>query len=114
MAKDRTPKVNALMKKELGQILLREIEAPEGAFMTLTRVDASPNLQQAKVYISVMPEDKAKAVLKALSQNIYEVQQILNARLKMRPVPKIKWVLETATSEAQRIEELLDEIKRKK
>ena len=113
MAKNRISRVNTLMKKELGQILLREIEAPEGAFMTLTRVDASPNLQQAKVYISVMPEDKANVVLKMLSQNIYDVQQILNERLKMRPVPKIKWVLETGTSEAQRIEELLDEIKKK-
>ncbi len=85
---------------------------PEKAVATLTRVMASGNLQQAKVYISVMPDEKAQEVLKILRQNIYEVQQILNKRLKMRPVPRIQWMLETTGAEAQKIEELLDQIKK--
>lgn len=112
--KNRILQVNKLMKKELGQILFREIEAPDRAFITLTRVEASSNLQQARVYISVVPDEKARDVLQVLQKNIYDIQQTLNERLKMRPVPKIKWFLETVTAEAQRIEELLDKIKEKK
>ena len=111
--KDRITKVNELMKRELGQIILREVEMPENAVVTLTRVAASGNLQQAKVYISVVPDEKAQEALKALGQNVFPIQQILNKKLKMRPVPKILWVLERATVEAQRIEELLDQIKGK-
>ena len=110
--KNRIAQVEELMRHELANILLREVEMPEGAVVTLTRVVAAGNLQQARVYMSVVPDEKGGEALKVLSQNIYEIQQILNGRLKMRPVPKIQWVLETATAEAQHIEELLDKIKK--
>jgi len=87
--KDRIRQVNEVFKQELGKILLREIEMPEGTVVTLTRVEASGNLQQAKVYISVVPDERAEKVLKLLLQNIYDIQQSLNERLKMRPVPKM-------------------------
>lgn len=110
----RIPKINQLLQEELGAILLRELELPDGVLVTVTRVDASGNLQEAKVYISVMPEAKLQDVFNVLQKNIYAVQQILNKRLKMRPVPRIKWVIETKTSEAQRIEELLEKTREEK
>ena len=110
----RIPKVNQLLQEELGLILLREIELPDGVLVTVTRVGATGNLQEAKVYISVMPEAKLQDVFNVLQKNIYAVQQILNKRLKMRPVPRIKWVIETKTSEAQRIEELLEKTREEK
>ena len=61
---ERILQVNELLKEELGAILLRELEFPENTLVTLTRVDAAPNLQQAKIYISVMPEKQARGVLK--------------------------------------------------
>ena len=111
---ERIPKVQELLKEELGAILLREFDVPEDTLVTLTRVDVAPNLQQAKIYISVMPEEKAKEVLRLLKKEVYEMQQLLNKRLNMRPVPRIEWVLETKTAEAQEIEELLDKIKEEK
>jgi ribosome-binding factor A len=110
--KNRVAQINELLKHELGNMLFREIEMPEHAVITLTRVEASGNLQQAKVYISVMPDEKGNEVLTILGRNIYDIQQMLNERLKMRPVPKILWVLETATAQAQHIEELLDQIRK--
>ena len=112
--KNRIDQVNKLIRQELGQIILREVDMPEGVVVTLTRVAASGNLQQAKVYISVVPDKNTSEVLKSLRQDIYSIQQMLNSRLKMRPVPRIRWVLETATAEAQKIEELLDQIKKER
>jgi len=111
---ERIPQVNELLQQELGAILLRELDVPEGTIVTLTRADAAPNLQQAKIYISVVPEEKAKEVLKLLKKEVYEIQQLLNKRLNMRPVPRIEWVLEEKTKEAQKIEEILDKIKEEK
>ena len=111
---ERIPQVNELLQQELGTILLREFDVPENTLVTLTRVDTAPNLQQAKIYISVMPEEQAKEVLKLLKKEVYEMQQLLNKRLNMRPVPRIEWVLETKTIEAQEIEEILDKIKEEK
>ncbi|MDP2736023.1 MAG: 30S ribosome-binding factor RbfA [bacterium] len=111
---ERVAKVNHVLQKELGAILLKEFDAPENTLVTLTRADASPNLQQARIYISVMPEEKVPEVFKALQKQVYGIQQMLNKRLKMRPVPRIEWVLEEKTREAQEIEQILEDIKRKK
>jgi len=110
---NRIIKVNELLKQEIGQLLLRRGDVPEGALATITRVEATPNLQEARVYMSVMPEEKTKEVFSALRLNVYDIQQDLNHRLKMRPVPRIKWIGEKQTAKAQRIEEIMDHIKGK-
>ena len=110
---ERILKVNELLRQELGIVLLREFDTPENTIVTLIKVDTSPNLQQAKIYISVMPEGESAKVLKLLSQEVYEMQQALNKRLNMRPVPRIEWLLEK-TGRAQAIEEILDKIKEEK
>lgn len=110
--RERIPQVNQLIKKELGQIILKEVDFPEGVLVTLTRVQTSSNLIQAKVYISVMPEIQIGQVLEIMNRQIYFLQQMLNKRLRMRPIPKIQFVEEKATREAGRVEELLEEIKK--
>jgi len=110
--KNRLQRVNQLIKKELSQILLREIEFPTDVLVTITRVESTPNLIQAKVFISVMPEEKTSMVSRILNKKIFELQQKINKRLKMRPVPQIHFVEEKKTSEAGRIEEILEELKK--
>ena len=109
----RIERVNELIKKELSQIILREIDCPtENTLITITRVDTAPNLIHSKVFISVLPEEKTKEVMKMIHHSVYELQQLLNRRLNMRPIPKIQFYEEKATKEAGRIEELLERIKR--
>ena len=110
---ERILKINELLRQELGTILLREFDTPENTIVTVTQADTSPNLQQAKIYISVMPEEEGIKILKLLEQEVYETQQALNKRLNMRPVPRIEWFLEK-TGKAQTIEEILDKIKEEK
>jgi len=109
----RIPQVNQLIKKELGQFILREVDFPPDVLVTVTRVDTSSNLAESKIYISTMPEDRGKEVLKILEKIIYELQQKINKRLKMRPIPKIRFVEEKETKEAGKIEEILESLKKK-
>jgi len=108
----RIEQVNQLIKEELSQIILREIELPSGILLTLTQVETSVDLRQAKVFISVIPEDKREKVLEELKKNIYDLQQKLNKRLNMRPVPKIRFIEEKETVEAGKIEEILERLKK--
>lgn len=111
MAKNRIPQVNELIKRELSKIILKEVEFPEDTLATVTRVQTSSNLIQAKVYISVMPENQASKVLQILNRQIFNIQQIINKRLKMRPIPKIRFIEEKETRKAEEVEKLLEEIK---
>lgn len=111
MAK-RIERVNQLIKKELSQIILREIDFPDNVLVTLTRIDTSPNLIGAKVFLSTIPDNRAQETLDILNKNIYMIQQALNKRLVMRPIPKIMFREEKEVREAGRIEELLERAKR--
>ncbi len=106
----RIPRVNQLLKKELSSILSREIVFPDGCLVSISRAEATPNLQQARIYITVFPADKQKEVLDALQFRVYDIQQQLNKRLKMRPVPRIEICPDEGESKAQRIQEILDSL----
>lgn len=107
----RIEKVNALIKKELSLILLKEIDFPKNALITITRAEAVPNLSEAKIYISTMPDNQTDKVQEVLKRRVYYIQQCLNKRLKMRPIPKIEFKKEGKTRQADRIEELLEQLK---
>ena len=69
------------------------------------------NIQEAKVYLSIMPDERSEEVFNFVNKSIYGIQQDLNKRLRMRPVPKIIFQREGKTKQAARIEEILEEIK---
>src|SRR4030043_1140862 len=109
MVNNRIQQVNSLIKKELSNIILREVDFPKGFLTTITRVGTSPDLEEANVFIAVIPDDKIEQVLAILNKIIYFLQQKLNKRLKMRPIPRIRFKKEGRTREAARVEELLEE-----
>ena len=55
MASHRTEQVGELMKQELANIFLRDMDFPLGTLVTITRVIVSGDMRQAKVMISIMP-----------------------------------------------------------
>ena len=108
----RIQQVNQLIKKEISQIFLREVVFPEKTLVTVTKTETADNLKQSKIYISVIPENKTKSVFKILNSQIYQLQQELNQRLNMRPIPKIYFSEEKETLKAGRIEEILEKLKK--
>lgn len=106
----RVEKIDELIKRELGQIILRELELPRDVLLTIINVETTSNLIESRVFVSVMPEEKEKEVLKMLARNIWELQQILNKKLRIRPVPKIIFLPEKQLKEAIKIEKIFQKI----
>ncbi|MFH1714064.1 MAG: 30S ribosome-binding factor RbfA [Candidatus Nealsonbacteria bacterium] len=109
---NRLPRVNQLIKKELSQIVLKEADFLSGVLVTLTRVETTSNLRESKIYISCMPEEKQETVFKRLNNQVWQFQQLLNKRLKMRPIPKIIFFKEKETVKAGKIEKILAKLKK--
>ena len=103
----RIQKVNELIKRELGKILLKEFDISKNILLTITRVETTGNLIESKVFISVIPEKETREILKLINKKIYNLQQILNKKLHIRPVPKIKFVEDKQLKQALEIEEIL-------
>jgi len=110
MATSRTDKVNSLLQQEVGKIILHDFAFSPEILVTVTRVETTGNLIEAKVFISVYPEEKVGVILNALRKSIYDVQYKINRALRMRPIPKIIFVRETEVSKAGRVEELLAQV----
>ncbi len=108
---NRIEKVNSLLEHEIGKILLRDFAFSPEILVTLTRVDTTANLIEAKVYISVFPDIKADPIIRALNKSVYDVQCKINRTLRMRPIPKIKFVRDKDIAKAGKIEELLAKVK---
>jgi ribosome-binding factor A len=108
----RVERVNSLVAGEVSRLLEREIDLRKVVLVTITRVETSANLIQAKVFVSVLPENKEKEALENLNRRIYDIQQKFNQRVNMRPVPRLIFILDKKTGEAARVEELLEQIKK--
>lgn len=107
---DRIHRVNALLEREIAEIVLRSFSF-SGTLVTLTHVDATPNLIEAKAYISVLPEHEGSHVIATLNKAAYDIQQKINKKLKMRPIPRISFVQDEKIHEASRVEKLLNQLK---
>jgi ribosome-binding factor A len=104
---NRTDKVNSLLQHELSKIIFRDFAFSPEILVTLTRVETTGNLIEAKCYISVFPEPKAEPIINALNKSVYDIQYKINRILKMRPIPRIRFIKETEISKAAKIEELI-------
>lgn len=110
---NRIDKVNSLLEHEISKIILQDFRLP-GILTTITHVNTTANVIETKVYISVFPEEKSGTAMKILNQNIYEIQQQINRKLNMRPIPKIIFVHDKETAKANYIEQLFDKIEKKR
>jgi len=108
----RIDKVNELIRQTVSTLLLKEGYFEKDILVTVTQVKTAPDLSKTSVFISVIPEEKFDLVIKVLNKNIYDLQQKFNKKLFMKRVPKIIFKKETKTKEADRIEKLLDELKK--
>ena len=124
MSRNRTDKVNSLLEQEISQIMVRDFAALgeprpskdgrdfHGTIITLTNVETTPNLIEAKGYISVLPEEKTDQVIKILNGQVYDIQQQINKKLNMRPIPRIRFVKDTQIASAAKIEGILATLKK--
>ncbi|HPN96599.1 MAG TPA: 30S ribosome-binding factor RbfA [Candidatus Moranbacteria bacterium] len=106
----RISKINELIRQHVSDIMLKELSLKEGVFVTIAKVDTSPDLRYTRVFISIFPESETSYVTKTLEKEIYEIQGELNRRLHMKPLPKIQFHVDKTESKADEIEKLLKEI----
>ena len=108
----RLEKINGLIKKVLGKILLAEEQRDSNILLTISRVRVTPNLRTARVLLSICPENRAPLYLNTLNKNLYKIQGQLNQQLKMKPIPRIIFESDPSEQKAQIIEETLQKIQK--
>jgi ribosome-binding factor A len=109
---NRLEKVNQLLRTEAAKIVHDEIELKTGALVTITRATVSPTLEHATIWISVFPKTEEENVLQKINAKIYALQQLLNKKLSMRPVPKIRFDFDRSEEKASKLDEIFEKLAR--
>ncbi|HEY4496890.1 MAG TPA: 30S ribosome-binding factor RbfA [Candidatus Paceibacterota bacterium] len=104
---NRNLRLNSLLRSELNKLILKELDLPDGVLATISDVAVAKNLKNADVLISVFPSDRGEEIIKTFSRWQGEAQFLLNRKLNIRPVPRIRFVLDEGLGNAAKIEKLM-------
>ena len=110
MAKYRQGRINDEMQKEIAEIL-REVKDPRvsGAFISVTGVEATPDLKYAKVYYSVLTGDK-KEIYKGLKSSAGFIRGQLARRMNLRMTPELSFCEDGSIAYGAHISKILSGI----
>ncbi|MGY3717391.1 30S ribosome-binding factor RbfA [Sutcliffiella cohnii] len=107
----RSNRVGEQMKKELSDIIGRKIKDPRVGFVTVTDVEVTGDLQQAKVFISVLgDEEKRQDTLIGLAKAKGFIRSEIGKRIRLRKTPELFFEFDESVDYGNRIESLLQEI----
>ncbi|PLX75513.1 MAG: 30S ribosome-binding factor RbfA [Desulfuromonas sp.] len=108
----RARRVGEMIHKEISTLLVNGLKDPRVGFVTITAVDVTPDLHLARVYYSVIGDEKARKETEAgLMSSASYIRQHLGSRLRLKFTPEILFHYDESVDYANRIEGLLREIK---
>jgi len=107
----RPDRVADQLRAELADLLRREVHDPGVGFVTLTRVQVTPDLQLARVFYTALGDDAAKRnSSRALQRAAGFLRRQIGSRLRLRRVPELTFVYDESIAGQDRIEQILNEL----
>src|SRR5579864_3597998 len=108
----RPDRVADQIRSELALLLAREVHDPGIGFVTLTRVQVSPDLQLARVYYTALGDETArKSTTRALERATPFLRRRIGSRLRLKRIPELTFLYDDSIAGQDRIERLLNEIR---
>ncbi len=108
----RHEKVVAALKKEIGNIVHDELKDSRLGFITIMRLDLTPDLRSARIYFSVLGDEKQqKETQEALESAKPFIRCLIADRIKLKFVPEINFKIDRSLECSFRIEQKLNKIK---
>jgi len=107
-SKLRIEKLQELIKQETGKMLLNDIKDPRIGFVTVTDVEMTGDLREAKIFVSIMGGDEqVKNSLEGLQSALGFIRREIGKRIRLRFTPEISFALDTSLDYGDHIQKLL-------
>jgi ribosome-binding factor A len=113
----RQKQVGAMLLEELNDIFRRlGLSMMEGGLVSLTAVKLTPDLLEARVYLSLFQVKNAAAVMKSVENRGWEIKRELADRVKhqLRRIPILQYIHDDTLEHADRMEALFRKLKDEK
>ncbi|MCA9409479.1 MAG: 30S ribosome-binding factor RbfA [Candidatus Omnitrophica bacterium] len=107
----RIDRVNQEVKKEVSRVIFQELSDPRLSLVTITSVDVSRDLRNAKIKFSVLGEEKQiQAAQNALNSARGLIRKFVGKNVRMRYTPEINFEYDQSLASSARIDQTLQEI----
>jgi ribosome-binding factor A len=108
MGSDRMRRVDEAIRQVIGDAVAGQLKDPRVGFVTITDVRTSPDLSQARVYVSVLGDEPTReATLAGLQSAHGYLQRRVSAELRLKRTPALAFHYDETTDKAMRIEGLI-------
>jgi ribosome-binding factor A len=109
--KHRLERVNEVVKRELSELVSREVNFEPEVLVTITAVDITPNLKQCHVYVSVIGASHQKSdVIAELERHRISLQRELSKRVVLKYTPHLHFKLDNSIERGSRILEIIQDL----
>lgn len=111
MASNRIGRINEEIQRELSD-LLRNLKDPrvQNTMISITRVETTPDLRWAKVYVSFLEENRAKEAIKGLKSAGGYLRRELGRALQLRYTPELQWELDDSITYGAKMLKLINSL----
>ena len=111
MASNRINRINEEIQKSLSDAL-RTVKDPRvsGTMISITRVETTPDLRYAKVYVSFLEENKAADAMKGLKSAGGYLRREVSNDLKLRYTPELVWALDDSITYGAKMLKLINSL----
>lgn len=111
MASNRIGRINEEIQRELSD-LLRELKDPRvhRTMLSITRVETTPDLRYAKIYVSLLDKEFTKETLAGLKSSAGYLRRELGRSLQLRYTPELQWQPDDSITQGAHILELLSKL----
>jgi len=111
----RVERVQRAIREAVSEVLLQDLNDPRAGFITITRVKATPDLRQAKVYFSVLgSEGEKRRAAHCLAHARGFIQREVGRRLPLRFCPALTFTEDTSLEATLEVTRLIEQTRRER
>lgn len=104
-------RMDQILKKEISRILQFELKNPKLGFVTVTDVECTRDMSQAKVYVSFLgKQERNDAGMKVLQASKGFIRSTLARNIKARKMPDLIFVQDTSLDQGRKIDSILSSL----
>lgn len=107
----RLERVRELLKREIGEVIRRELPVNDVGVISVNDVEVAPNLQNATVFIGVLGgAPQKKKAMEALDKNRKRIQGLVAGAVVLKYTPHLRFILDDSVERGNRVLRILDEL----
>ena len=109
----RTQRVSELIQRELAYLIQREMGDSHLGLITISTVEMSADLREARIYITVLEESNTpiEQTVQSLNDAARLLRHHLSQRLTLRMTPRLQFIYDSSLEKGNRLLALIDSIK---